>query len=210
VSFQPVLDGFLKPAPCIADWIQLDAALVPANVVTTPARGKASTLGPRNWLPVLESPGAWRRCTRAIESYQRHKLDPRLIGLERPLFELILDVIPADRQAIVLVEDTGGLLPGVLAWDKAKGRLLCAFVTDEWIESWRELAIFSNEVHDAGGASRSAMAAPLIASIAHLDSSIWKAQRRAFARRGTPPHAGDYPALRCNRAERTRATASAG
>ena len=154
----------MKPAPCIADRIHLDAALVPANVVQL-RREEGLYLGPDKLASVLESPGRMARDVHGLLKVISAINSIRgLIGLERPLFELILDVIPAERAAIVLVEDTGGLLPGVLAWDKTHGSAsfrVCKQMSDRVLAE--SSAIFSNDVHDAEGAPRSAMAAPLIA-----------------------------------------------
>lgn len=155
----------MKPTPCIADRIQLDAALVPANVVQL-RREEGLYLGPEKLASVLESPGRLARDVHGLLKVVSALNSIRgLIGLERPLFELILDVIPADRGAIVLVEDTGGLLPGVLAWDKSEGSApfrICKQMSDRVLAE--SSAIFSNEVKEGEGAApRSAMAAPLIA-----------------------------------------------
>ena len=154
----------MKLAPCIADRIQLDAALVPANVVQL-RREEGLYLEPEKLASVLESPGRMARDVHGLLKVISAINSIRgLIGLERPLFELILDVIPAERAAIVLVEDTGGLLPGVLAWDKTQGSVpfrVCKQMSDRVLAE--SSAIFSNDVQDAEGAPRSAMAAPLIA-----------------------------------------------
>lgn len=155
----------MKPAPCIAERIQLDAALVPANVVQL-GREEGLYFAPDKLASVLESPGRMARDVHGLLKVISALNSIRgLIGLERPLFELILDVIPVERAAIVLVEDTGGLLPGVLAWDKCQGSApfrICKQMSDRVLAE--SSAIFSNEVQDAEGAApRSAMAAPLIA-----------------------------------------------
>src|SRR5207245_10033859 len=82
----------------------------------------------------------------------------------RALFELILDVIPAERGAMVLTEDTGGSLPPLLAWNKDQGSpslRICKQMTDRVLREG--LALSSTGLvsqHDA--TPRSAMAAPLI------------------------------------------------
>jgi len=71
----------------------------------------------------------------------------------RALFELILDVIPAERGAMVLTEDTGGSLPPLLAWNKDQGSpslRICKEMTDRVLREG--LALSSNAV----------VAAPLI------------------------------------------------
>src|SRR2546429_9681986 len=86
------------------------------------SREEALSVGPDKLASVLESPGRMARDVHGLLKVISALNSIRgLIGLERPLFELILDVIPVERAAIVLVEDTGGLLPGVLAWDKWQG-----------------------------------------------------------------------------------------
>ena len=65
----------------------------------------------------------------------------------RALFELILDVIPAERGAMVLTEDTGGSLPPLLAWNKDQGSpslRICKQMTDRVLREG--LALSSNGV----------------------------------------------------------------
>ena len=138
---------------------------MPANVVQL-RREEGLYFAPDKLASVLESPGRMARDVHGLLKVISALNSIRgLIGLERPLFELILDVIPVERAAIVLVEDTGGLLPGVLAWDKCQGSApfrICKQMSDRVLAE--SSAIFSNEVQDAEGAApRSAMAAPLIA-----------------------------------------------
>ncbi|HXZ33164.1 MAG TPA: sigma 54-interacting transcriptional regulator [Terriglobales bacterium] len=155
----------MRSTACIADRVQLDATMVPANVVQL-RREEAFYLESEKLADVLGSPGRLVRdvlgllkVVSAINSIRG------LIGLERPLFELILDVIPADRGAIVVLEDTGELIPGVLAWDKCQGSApfrICKQMSDRALADG--LAIFSNEIRSGDGTlARAAMAAPLIA-----------------------------------------------
>jgi transcriptional regulator with GAF, ATPase, and Fis domain len=164
VYHPPSFGGCLKASSCNAERVQLDAAMVPANVFQL-RREDALYLEPDKLASVLESPERMARDVQgllkvvcAINSIRG------LIGLEQPLFELLLDVIPAERGAIVVVEDTGGLLPEVLAWDRENGPApfrICKQMSDQVLRECS--AIFSNEVQDRDGASpRSAMAAPLI------------------------------------------------
>src|SRR5437660_11931969 len=86
-----------------------------------------------------------------------------LIWLERPLFELILDVIPADRGALVLTEGTESL-PRLLAWNKDQGSQslgICKQMTDR--ELCERVALSSNAAATKNDvAPRSIMAAPSI------------------------------------------------
>src|SRR5205807_4307885 len=138
---------FLKPAPCIADRIELDAALVPANVVQL-RREEGLYLGPDKLASVLESPGRMARDVHGLLKVISAINSIRgLIGLERPLFELILDVIPAERGAIVVIEDTGGLLPPVLAWDKRRPSgcfPICKQMSDRVLRE--NVALLSNDI----------------------------------------------------------------
>jgi transcriptional regulator with GAF, ATPase, and Fis domain len=154
----------LKSTTDIAGRVQLDATMVPANVVQLPR--EALYLEPEKLASELESPGRLARDVQGLLKVVSALSSIRgLIGLERPLFELILDVIPAERGAIVLVEDTGGLIPGVLTWDSSPGSAplrICKQMSDRVLAE--SSAMFSNEVADRDGVPpRSVMAAPLIA-----------------------------------------------
>src|SRR5438477_11950184 len=86
-----------------------------------------------------------------------------LIWLERPLFELILDVIPADRGALVLTEGTESL-PRLLAWNKDQGSQslrICQQMTDRVL--CEGLALTSNAVaRQNDAAAGQVMGVPLI------------------------------------------------
>ena len=143
--------------------------MVPANVFQL-RREDALYLEPDKLASVLESPDRMARDVQGLLKVVSAINSIRgLIGLEQPFFELLLDVIPAERGAIVVVEDTGGLLPEVLAWDKKNGPApfrICKQMSDQVLRECS--AIFSNEVQDRNGAApRSAMA-------------IWRTKPRAF------------------------------
>ncbi len=180
----------MKPAPCIAERIQLDAALVPANVVQL-RREEGLYFAPDKLASVLESPGRMARDVHGLLKVISALNSIRgLIGLERPLFELILDVIPAERAAIVLVEDTGGLLPGVLLWDKC------------------------NIQQRSTGRGRRSPTLGHGGSAYRLRSRAWihlsgERQRRRSLRCGAPAHAGNYRGHCCNRAGERAPPASA-
>jgi transcriptional regulator with GAF, ATPase, and Fis domain len=154
----------LKPSPCSAQRVQLDATMTPANVVQL-HREEALYLEPDKLASILQSPDRMARDVQGLLRFVSAINSIRgLIGLEQPLFELLLDVIPADRGAIVLQEDTGGLLPEVLAWDKSLGATpfrICKQMSDQVL---RECSLMlSNEVEQPDGtAPRAAITAPLI------------------------------------------------
>jgi transcriptional regulator with GAF, ATPase, and Fis domain len=155
----------LKADPCGAERIKLDTTMVPASVVQL-RREEALYFEPEKLAGVLESPERMARdVQRLVRVISAMNSIRGLIGLERPLFELIQDVIPAERGAIVLVEDTGGLIPGVLAWDcnqDSSPLRICKQMSDQVLRE--SSAIFSNEIQDGdSGAPCSAIAAPLIA-----------------------------------------------
>ena len=139
--------------------------MVPASVVQV-RREEVLYLEPDKLASVLESPARMARDVHGLlKVLSAINAIRGLIGLERPLFELILDVIPAERGAMVLIEDSGGLLPPVLAWDRKQGSgpfRICKQMTDRVFG--QGAALFSNDVQDQDAAApRSAMAAPLIA-----------------------------------------------
>jgi two-component system, NtrC family, response regulator HydG len=159
------LGDFVKTNPSSAERIQLDSTLVPASVVQL-RREEALYSELEKLACVLESPKRMAHDVQGLVKVLTAVNSIRgLIVLERPLFELILDVIPADRGAIVLVEDTGGLLPGVLAWDRNQDSgafRICKQMSDQVLRE--SSAILSNEIQDeSDGAPRTAIAAPLIA-----------------------------------------------
>src|SRR5947209_5125942 len=138
--------------------------MAPGNLVQL-SREEALSLGPDKLASVLESPARMARDVHGLlKVVSAINAIRGLIWLERPLFELILDVIPADRGAMVLTEDTGGSLPPLLAWNKDQGSAslrICKQMTDRVLREG--LALSSNEVVSQNDATpRSAMAAPLI------------------------------------------------
>jgi len=136
--------------------------MMPQSVVQL-RREDALCLEPEKFASVLESPARMARDVQGLLKVVSAMNAIRgLIGLERPLFELILEVIPAERGAMVLTEDTGGLLPQVLTWDKEQGSTpfrICKQMTDRVLQECA--ALLTNQVEDANG-HRAAMAAPLI------------------------------------------------
>jgi transcriptional regulator with GAF, ATPase, and Fis domain len=87
-----------------------------------------------------------------------------LTALERPLLELILDVLPAERAAIILQGSDLKSLSSVMAWDRVQhgaGIRLCKQIAEGALR--RGIALLSNDVEDkAEGIERSVMAAPLV------------------------------------------------
>jgi two-component system, NtrC family, response regulator HydG len=145
------------------DRIVFDAEMAPGNLVQL-SREEALSSGPEKLASVLESPGRMAHDVHGLLKVVGAVNAIRgLIWLERPLFELILDVIPADRGALVLTDDTGSL-PRLLAWSKDKGLhslRICKQMTDRVLREG--LALSSNEVASRNDAApRSVMAAPLI------------------------------------------------
>src|SRR5690349_12291092 len=106
--------------------------MAPGNLVQL-SREEALSSGPEKLASVLESPGRMAHDVHGLLKVVGAVNAIRgLIWLERPLFELILDVIPADRGALVLTDDTGSL-PRLLAWSKDKGLhslRICKQMTD--------------------------------------------------------------------------------
>src|SRR5438132_6446055 len=121
--------------------------MAPGNLVQL-SREEALSLGPDKLASVLESPARMARDVHGLlKVVSAINAIRGLIWLERPLFELILDVIPADRGAMVLTEDTGGSLPPLLAWNKDQGSAslrICKQMTDRVLREG--LALSSNEV----------------------------------------------------------------
>jgi transcriptional regulator with GAF, ATPase, and Fis domain len=155
----------VKTDQCSAERIKLDTTMVPASVVQL-RREEALYFEPENLAYVLESPERMARDMRGLVRVIGAMNSIRgLIGLERPLFELIQEVIPAERGAMVLVEETGGVIPGVLAWDCNQDSLalrICKQMSDLVLRE--SSAIFSNDIQDGSSGSHcSAIAAPLIA-----------------------------------------------
>src|SRR5207237_8302755 len=109
---------FLNSSASSADRIRFDATMVPASMVHL-RREEALYLQPDKLASVLESPARMARDVQGVlKVVSAINAIRGLIGLERPLFELILDVIPAERGAIVVIDDHGRLLLHVLAWHK--------------------------------------------------------------------------------------------
>lgn len=78
--------------------------MVPASMVHL-RREEALYLQPDRLASVLESPARMARDVQGLlKVVSAINAIRGLIGLERPLFELILDVIPAERGAIVVIE----------------------------------------------------------------------------------------------------------
>src|SRR5438876_5932 len=128
------------------------------------SREEALSVGPDKLASVLESPGRMARDVHGLlKLVSAVNAIQGLIWLERPLFELILDVIPADRGALVLTEGTESL-PRLLAWNKDQGSQslrICKQMTDRVL--CEGLALSSNAVASQNDAApRSVMAAPLI------------------------------------------------
>jgi len=154
----------LNSSASSADRIQFDATMVPASMVHL-RREEALYLQPDRLASVLESPARMARDVQGLlKVVSAINAIRGLIGLERPLFELILDVIPAERGAIVVIEDTGGLLPPVLAWDKRRPSgcfPICKQMSDRVLRE--NVALLSNDIQQqTGAAPRSAVVAPLI------------------------------------------------
>ena len=147
-----------------ADRIQFDTAMIPAGVVEL-RREEALCIGSDELASVLESPARMARDVQGLLKVVSAINSIRgFIGLERPLFELILQVIPAERGALVFTEDTAGLLPPVLSWSRdsqARAFSICKPLTDRVLRD--SAAVFSNDIKNQHDASRrSAIAAPLI------------------------------------------------
>jgi transcriptional regulator with GAF, ATPase, and Fis domain len=145
------------------DKIYFDAAMLADNVLHI-RREEALYFEPQKLASVLESPARMARDVHGLLKILTAINAIRgLIGLERPLFELILDVIPAQRGAIVLNEKAEIPLAPVLAWDtnESSGPLpICKQMTDRALRD--TAALLSNDLQDPDGTRRSAMAAPLV------------------------------------------------
>ena len=147
-----------------ADRIQFDALMTPAGVVEL-RREEALCIGCDELASVLESPARMARDVQGLLKVVSAINTIRgFIGLERPLFELILDVIPAERGALVFTEETVALLPPVMSWSRdleTRPLPICKQLTDRVLRD--NAAIFSNDIKNHHDAShRSAIAAPLI------------------------------------------------
>ena len=143
--------------------VQFDSTLVPAGV-TLLRREDALCIGSEELAAVLESPARMARDVQGLLKVVSAINSIRgFIGLERPLFELILDVIPAQRGLLVLNDDRLSL-PSVLGWSRdgeARPLPICKQLTDRVLQE--SVAILSNDVQNHRGSSRrSAIAAPLI------------------------------------------------
>jgi two-component system, NtrC family, response regulator HydG len=148
----------------IADRVQFDATMVPSGVVQL-RREEALCIGSEEFASVLESPARMARDVQCLLKVVNAINSIRgFVGLERPLFELILDVIPAERGALVLKEDTGSFLPPVLSFSRdSEGQpfAICQQMSDRVLRD--STAIFSNNINNSQGSpKRSAIAAPLV------------------------------------------------
>lgn len=155
----------MKASPCSSERIQLDSSMTPANLVRL-RREEALYSKPEDLTQVLESSERMARDVLGLVRVLTALNSIRgLIGLERPLFELIFEVVPGERGAIVLLDDIAGLLPGVLTWDRDREPAsfrICKQITDCVLREGS--AVLSNEVGDeTSSPPRSAIAAPLIA-----------------------------------------------
>jgi len=153
----------LKTDTSTSDRIVFDAEMALGNLIQL-SREEALSVGPDKLASVLESPGRMARDVHGLlKLVSAVNAIQGLIWLERPLFELILDVIPADRGALVLTEGTESL-PRLLAWNKDRGSQslrICKQMTDRVL--CEGLALSSNAVASQNDAApRSVMAAPLI------------------------------------------------
>jgi Nif-specific regulatory protein len=93
-----------------------------------------------------------------------------LAGMERPLLELIFEVLPAERGAILMKEPASSFGWGL---DDGGAVRLCQSITDQVLREG--VGILSNSVGDGAG-RRSAMAAPLcvfdrVLGLIYLDSA---------------------------------------
>ncbi len=153
----------MKTDTSTSDRIVFDAEMALGNLIQL-SREEALSVGPDKLASVLESPGRMARDVHGLlKLVSAVNAIQGLIWLERPLFELILDVIPADRGALVLTEGTESL-PRLLAWNKDQGSQslrICKQMTDRVL--CEGLALSSNAVASQNDAApRSVMAAPLI------------------------------------------------
>ena len=152
----------VEPTP--TDRIQFDSTMVPSGVIQL-RREEAFCLGSAELAALLESPDRMARDVQGLLKVLNAINSIRgLIALERPLFELILDVIPAERGALVLTEDTAGMLPPVLSWSRnqeCSPFSLCKQLTERAVRD--SAAILSNDIRNQQSSPRrAAITAPLI------------------------------------------------
>ena len=100
--------------------IQFEPAIVPRTVVCL-SREEVFYFDPNKLISVLESPERMARdIHELLKIITAISAIRGLIALQRPFLELILDFIPAERAAIVLVENSREVLGSIFAWDKVQ------------------------------------------------------------------------------------------
>jgi transcriptional regulator with GAF, ATPase, and Fis domain len=144
--------------------VQFDTAMAPQTVVQL-RREEALYMEPEKLLSSPDSPARIARDLQGLLKVITALNSIRgLTLLERPLLELILDVVPAERAAIILQGSDPKSSCSVMAWDSVQDRgciRICKAIADRAIR--QGIALMSNDVVDkAEGIERSVMAAPLV------------------------------------------------
>jgi transcriptional regulator with GAF, ATPase, and Fis domain len=157
-------DATSNKSTASSECVYFDAEITPKTVVQL-RREEALYIEPEKLFSAPESPARIARDLQGLLKVITALNSIRgLTALERPLLELILDVLPAERGAIILCGSDLKLPPSVMAWDSVQGHAcirVCKQIAERAVR--HGIALLSNDVVDKDEAvERSAMAAPLV------------------------------------------------